>query len=369
MTAPTPNQLCPDCGTPVPPAAPEGLCPRCLARAAVDSADQPGPGTDSLAEEFAARRFFGDYELLGEVARGGMGIVFKARQLGVNRVVALKALAGGAAAGREFVHRFHNEAASAARLEHPHIVPIYEFGEHEGTHFLAMRFLAGGTLQSRVAKEVPAPAEAARTIITLANAVEHAHRRGVLHRDLKPGNVLLDGDGAPHVADFGLARVMEDEDTLTLSRAVIGTAAYLAPEVAGGGAACATVASDIYGLGAILYELLTGRPPFGGTTVGQTLRAVQDDKPIRPGQIRSAVPSDLETICLKCLEKDPARRYATAQGLADDLERFLNGEPVHARPVTGAERAWRWCRRKPALALALATVLLLLSILVIGLPV
>jgi WD40 repeat protein len=317
-------------------------------------------------DELVGKRFFGDYELLAEVARGGMGVVFKAQQLGVNRVVALKVLAGGAAAGREFVHRFHNEAAMAAALDHPNIVPVYEFGEHEGTHFLALQFMEGGSLQAAIARGVPPPREAAQLLQAVARAVDYAHRRGVLHRDLKPGNVLLDGTGQPRVSDFGLACAVEGESSLTLSSALIGTGSYIAPEVATRGAAQATTASDIYGLGAILYELLTSKPPFTAPSLPALLRRLAEEEPTTPRTLNPQVPADLETICLKCLEKEPGRRYATAQDLAADLGRFLADEPILARPVHPWEQAWRWCRRKPGTAALSLTVLALLVIGAVG---
>jgi WD40 repeat protein len=277
--------------------------------------------------------------------------------------------APGAPAGHDFVHRFHNEAEAAARLDHPHIVPVYEFGEHEGTHFLAMQFMDGGTLQARIANALPTPSDAARWVLAVAQGVDHAHKRGVLHRDLKPGNILLDAERVPRVADFGLARITEVDSSLTVSRAVLGTAAYLAPEVAIGGAGCATTASDIYGLGAILYEALTGRPPFVAESFPALLRTQAEEAPVPPRSLNLDVPRDLETICLKCLEKEPARRYLSAQELAEDLARFLAGEPIQARPITWFAQAWRWCVRKPALAALGLTTLGLLLVLAVGAPV
>ena len=363
-------RTCPDCGKALPPAAPEGLCPSCLALTAMlgDSPRPDRPPSDQTPDD-TGLRFFGDYELLEEIARGGMGIVYRARQLGVNRPVALKLLSGGAAAGRDFVHRFHTEAAAAARLDHPHIVPIYEFGEHEGAHFLAMKFLEGGTLADRLRKGPLPDREAARLLLAITDAIRHAHQHGVLHRDLKPGNILLDAEGRPCVADFGLARLTDDDSSLTLSHAMLGTVAYLAPEVAGGGAAQATTAADVYGLGAVLYEMLAGRPPFREATLAETVRAVQEREPVRVNQLNPSVSRDLATICHKCLEKDPARRYASTEELAEDLQHFLNDEPIQARPASRTERVLRWCRRKPAMAAPLATIALLLLVLIIGSPI
>jgi serine/threonine protein kinase/WD40 repeat protein len=392
MLTTAPTDSCPDCGKPVPPASPEGLCAHCLALGAAGTLFAQTPTIENLSEH----RFFADYELLEELGRGGSGIVFKARQFGVNRIVALKLLSSGPAAGRDFVHRFHTEAAAAAQLEHPNIVPIYEFGEHEGAHFLAMRYLEGGTLQSLIARERPDARDSARLLLIIALAVEHAHRRGILHRDLKPGNILLSSKLSsqtlsqtfsnssppfePYIADFGLARVLEHESSLTLSHSVLGTVAYLSPEVASQGASAATTASDIYGLGAILYELFTGHPPFQKPSIPATLRAIAEETPrlfksaIRPGAQLHAVTSaqsviDLETICLKCLEKDPLKRYPTAQALADDLQHFLKNEPITARPITRTAKLVRWSQRNPALAAAYSLLFLLLLLVLLGSPV
>ncbi len=386
MLTPVQSQSCPVCGRPVATAMPEGLCPACLAQEVLADTPELSVHEEGQKQPLVGLRFFGDYELLEEIGRGGMGIVFRAQQLGLNRVVALKVLSGGAAAGREFVHRFHTEAAAAARLNHPHIVAIYEFGEHEGAHFLAMRFMEGGTIQSLGPGRFT-PAEAARLVATIAEALEYAHRHGVLHRDLKPGNILIDKDGQPSIGDFGLARISSADSDLTISNAVLGTVPYLAPEIAAHGAGCATTASDIYGLGAILYQLLAGRAPFTGATIGEVLRRVQETEPVPPSQVIAEakgalkqaagdpavgtaktpgrisdmsprIPRDLETICLKCLDKEPSKRYSTAQALAGDLNCFLRGEPIVARPTGLTERAWRWCRRKPIVAgLALALLL------------
>ena len=357
-------RICPDCRQTIPIGAREGLCPRCLARLVLGGSSQ-----SVSAEQLAAQRFFGDYELLDELGRGGSGLVFKARQLGVNRIVALKLLAGGPAAGRDFVHRVHTEAAAAAQLEHPNIVPIYEFGEHEGAHYLTMRYLDGGTLQDRTARTRVPALEAARLLIPIANAVDHAHKRGILHRDLKPANVLLDAAGTPYVSDFGLARVAEQESSLTVSHTVLGTVAYLAPEVALGGARAATTASDVYGLGSILYELLTGKPPFAAQTAVATMRLVAEADPPDPRTYNPDLPSDLVTICLKCLEKNPAQRFESAQALADDLTRFLNHEPIAARSASRVEKLVRWCQRKPALAISYSLLLLTVIAILVASPV
>ena len=290
------------------------------------------------------------YEILGELGRGGMGVVYKARQVRLNRLVALKMILAGEHAGTEAAVRFLAEAEAVARLQHPHIVQIYAFGDQDGRPYFAMEYVAGGSLADRL-DGTPWPAgDAARLVETLARAIHEAHRQGIVHRDLKPANVLLTADGTPKVADFGLAKWLDVEAGLTRTDHVLGTPSYMAPEQAEGGATQVGPAADVYALGAILYELLTGRPPFRAATALETLEQVKSAEPIAPGRLQPGLPRDLETICLKCLRKEPARRYAGADALAEDLRRFGAGEPILARPVSGVERAWRWCRRKPALA-------------------
>jgi eukaryotic-like serine/threonine-protein kinase len=303
--------------------------------------------------------YFGDYELLEEVARGGMGVVYKARQSDLNRTVALKLILTGQLASAADVDRFKREAEAVANLEHPNIVPIYEVGEHNGQHYFTMRFVDGGSLQTRMAEVRADRRRSARLVATVARAVDHAHRRGVIHRDLKPGNILLDPAGEPMVVDFGLAKKVEGADAVTRTGAVVGTPAYMAPEQAAARKDI-TTAADVYSLGAIFYELLTGQPPFKDASIAQTLRMVAEQEPARPRWIDGSIPRDLETIALKCLEKDPQKRYPTAAALADDLERWLRGEPIAARPVGPAGRAWRWCRRNPAVAASTALAALVL---------
>ncbi len=341
------------CGRHLPPGVPDGLCPRCLLRAGIQELDPTFNEPNAQPKDLLNIRFFGDYELFGEIGRGGMGVVYKARQLGTQRIVALKFLSGGALASRDAVHRFHTEARAAALLEHPGIVPIHEAGMHDGHYFLAMRFVGGGSLADLAKRGPLPPRRVAEIMMGIAAAVQFAHARGVLHRDLKPGNILLEEAGAPLVSDFGLAILLETDDQLTFSSTLLGTVNYIAPEQAAGGVGAITTAADIYGLGAILYELLAGTPPFLRATIAETLRALHEEDPVPPSKIASGkepIPPDLETICLKCLEKQPSRRYATAQEVADDLNRFLADEPVHARPVGAPEKLRRWCRRKPALA-------------------
>ncbi|HVV74313.1 MAG TPA: serine/threonine-protein kinase, partial [Verrucomicrobiae bacterium] len=318
----------------------------------------------------------GDYELLGELGRGAMGVVYRARQLSLNRMVALKLIAPEQLASPKVLERFRAEAEVAAQLDHPHIVPIFETGTVDGCYFLSLKLIEGGSLAQRLAEyQLPAPGakhhpggeiapqlRIARLLVAAADAVHYAHQRGILHRDLKPGNIILDSAGSPHVTDFGLAKRVESDSSLTLSGEVLGTPAYMAPEQAAVTDGQMTTAADIYSLGAILYELLTGQPPFGRGSPIETLHAVIHDEPIHPRALNRAVPRDLETICLKCLEKQPARRYTSARALAEDLRRFISGEPVQARPLGAPSRVWRWCRRKPALAASLALLHLALAL-------
>ncbi|HEX5273398.1 MAG TPA: serine/threonine-protein kinase, partial [Gemmataceae bacterium] len=299
---------------------------------------------------FVGRRF-GDYEVLGEIARGGMGVVYRARQASLGRVVALKMIRDGALAGPDERRRFRTEAENAARLDHPNIVPIYEVGEIDGQPYFTMKYIEGRSLaQSPPIAMGGVPA----LMATVARAVHHAHERGILHRDLKPANVLLDADGRPHVTDFGLAKRLTGDGALTRTGLLVGTPNYMAPEQASSGNAV-TIAADVYGLGAVLYHLLTSRPPFQGDGPAETLLALRDSDPPRPRSLDPTSPPDLETICLKCLQKRPGARYGGAAEVADELERVLRGEPIRARPVGRAERLRLWCRRNPALAGLLGT--------------
>jgi WD40 repeat protein len=305
------------------------------------------PGADSTVSSDGSAgtdlprvRYVGDYELLEEVARGGMGVVFKARQVSLNRVVALKMILAGTYATDAARRRFEQEAEAAAGLDHPNILPIYEVGEHEGHQYFSMKLV----------EETPWPAESPRMAIRglsqVARAVHYAHQRGILHRDLKPSNILLDHDGTPYVTDFGLAKKVDAEDGRTRTGAVVGTPAYMAPEQARGEKGL-TTAVDVYSLGAILYESLTGRPPFHGETALDTLRQVTDRDPDHPRAVNPRADRDLAVVALKCLEKDPARRYPSAAALADDLDRWARGEPIEARAATRRERAVKWARRNP----------------------
>jgi WD40 repeat protein len=289
------------------------------------------------------------YEILATLGRGGMGVVYRARHLGLNRVVALKMILSGGHAGPHELARFKTEAEAIARLQHPNIVQIFDVGEAGGLPYFSLEFCAGGSLEDKLGGSPLRFAEAARLVETLARAIQAAHEKGIVHRDLKPANVLLGEDGTPKVTDFGLAKKL-DEAGQTATGAVMGTPSYMAPEQATGQTKASGPACDIYALGAILYECLTGRPPFRAPSVMDTLAQVMNDDPVPPRQLQSQTPRDLETACLKCLQKEPHKRYASAQDLAEDLRRFQSGAPIRARPVGLAERGWRWCRRNPVVA-------------------
>ena len=290
------------------------------------------------------------YEVLAEIGRGGMGVVYKARDLSLDRVVALKMIIAGEHAAPEHLARFRGEAEAIARLHHPNVVQIHQVGQRGGLPYFAMEYVSGGTLERRLAGAPQPPGAAAALIEQLAGAVHAAHRCGVIHRDLKPANVLLTPDGTPKVADFGLAKRLGGGASPTTTGAILGTPSYMAPEQALGKATVAGPAVDIYSLGAILYEALTGRPPFLGATAHDTLMQVVGEEPVAPRRLNPAVPLDLETVCLKCLHKQPERRYASAEALGEELARFRRGEPILARPVGTLARLARWCRRNPAVA-------------------
>jgi len=377
---------CSDCGAEISLGVPEGLCANCLFLLGLKSRDGSAHSNQAdlgpiLAKPHSALgvkfHCFGDYELLEEIARGGMGLVFRARQVNLNRLVALKLILGGRVASPAIVKRFQVEAEAAAGLRHPHIVAVYEIGELQGHHYYSMEFVDGTGLDRKIATyKVPSvkalksedrsvaqrnQTRLARLMVSIASAVDYAHQHGVLHRDLKPSNILIDRQGEPHLADFGLAKVVDRDITqFTLSGAVMGTPSYMAPELVSGNAKQATTAADIYSLGAILYELLTGSPPFRGETPVEIWRRVMEEEPKPPTAVNNLVDQDLATICLKCLEKEPQRRYGSARALAEDLQRWLKMEPIPARPVSAGERLWRWGRREPLLAAFAASTLALL---------
>jgi tetratricopeptide (TPR) repeat protein len=301
-------------------------------------------------------RRFGDYEIVREIARGGMGVVFQARQLSLNRTVAVKMVLAGQLADERDIRRFYTEAEAAASLDHPGIVPIFEVGHNEGQHYFSMGFVDGQSLSQRLALGPLPHREAAALMVKVAEAIEYAHQREVIHRDLKPANILLDRHGNPRVTDFGLAKKVQCDSGLTGSGQIMGTPSYMPPEQAGGKRGEVGPASDVYALGATLYAVLTGRPPFQSATAMDTVIQVLSDEPVPPRRLNAAVPQDLETICLKCLEKEPQKRYPRAELLGADLRRFLAEEPIAARPVGGLERTWRWCRRNPWAAALAGTV-------------
>lgn len=337
-----------------------------------------------------AAREFGDFTLLDKIAEGGMGVVYRAKQKRLNRVVALKMIRSGRLADAEEIQRFHREAEAAAKLEHPGIVPIYQVGEANGQHYFAMAFVRGRSLAEMIREQPIPPKRAAVYVKKVALAVHYAHQRGIIHRDIKPGNVLVDEQDEPKVTDFGLAKQVDAEHSLTTSGQIIGTISYMPPEQASGTLERVASWSDVYSLGALLYALLTQRPPFQADNPLDALLKVLTDAPLAPSksvqqhrwpwnrrtqqhasssnslaQSRiDRIPVELDTICLKCLEKEPHQRYATAQDLADDLERFLTGEPIVARPLSLIERSVRGCQRRPATA----TAILLAIVLAIGIP-
>ena len=293
---------------------------------------------------------FGDYLLQEEIARGAMGVVYRAEQKSLRRTVAIKMIRSAMLAGEEEVARFRTEAEAAAGLDHPNLIPIYEVGELDGQHFYSMKLIEGGTLTTEMERLRQHPDEAARLMTTVARAIHVAHQNGILHRDLKPGNILIDNKGEPHVADFGLAKQMESNTSMTVSGQIMGTPYYMAPEQAAGGGRNLTTQADIYSLGAMLYHVLTGNVPHQADSIVDTLKLVVDEEPRAPRTIDAAINRDLETVVLKCLDKDPAKRYPSAAALADDLDLWLRGEPVHARPVRTPEKVVKWMRRKPVLA-------------------
>ena len=365
MATPTPQPPlhCPQCGRPLAPERSQGLCLACLAGFAFAAELSASP---ALPVSLGTLRYFGDYELIEEIARGGMGVVYRARQTNLGREVAVKLLLHGALASTQDVDRFRAEAAAAASLKHPGIVAIHEVGECDGQHYFSMDLIAGRDLAA-VTREGPLPVRQAAEIVALvAQAVQHAHDHGVLHRDLKPSNILLDAVAQPHVTDFGLARRSGDAASLTQTGSLLGTPGYMAPEQAAGNRGAIDARTDVYGLGAVLYQLLTARAPFTGESAPEILKQVVEEEPIAPSLLNRSLPRDLETICLKCLSQEPGRRYASATLVAEELGRWLRHEPILARPISPLGRLARWARRKPLVAALAAALMFLLLASAIG---
>jgi serine/threonine protein kinase/tetratricopeptide (TPR) repeat protein len=373
-------RVCRKCGAQIFADAPEGLCTACLfesgldllTNASVAAGDNSGcpeniKATGSDVARYSKKKSnrpktfadFGDYELLEEIGRGGQGVVYRALQKSLNRTVALKVIGLGHWATDAHLKRFRREAEAAASLEHSGIVPIYEVGEREGSCYFSMKFVEGGQLDAVVRRESIPVRRAAELIAKVARTVQYAHEHGILHRDIKPGNILLDQKGEPHLTDFGLARLVETESTVTRTLEVLGTPSYMAPEQAVGNNDAVSSVTDVYGLGAVFYQLLTGHPPFAGGTTYETIKLLLDTEPRQPRLWNAKIDRDLSTICLKCLEKDPKRRYSSALALAEDLERWLKHEPIVARRTGPFTRGMKWVRRNPTSGLLAASLVAL----------
>src|SRR6266567_3962594 len=361
----TATRVCENCGEKIFEDAPKGLCPACVLETGLgllaDEIDEkettPLPRHGAPAHPADVLLDFGDYELLEEIGRGSQGVVYRARQKSLNRTVALKVIGLGQWATQAHLKRFRREAEAAANLDHPCIVPIYEVGEREGSCYFSMKFIDGGQLDE-VAKRTPISSRnAAELIAKLARTVHYAHEHGILYRDIKPGNILLDTKGEPHLTDFGLARLVETESTVTHTMEVLGTPSYMAPEQAAGETTKLGKATDVYGLGAVFYQLLTNHPPFAGGTTYETIRLLLNTEPRKPRALNPKIDRELSTICLKCLEKDPKRRYSSALALAEDLEHWLKHEPILARHTGILTRGPKWVRRNPTSALLAASLL------------
>src|SRR5437660_2992214 len=374
-------RICRKCGAKIFSDAPEGLCAKCVLKTAlmmppeapVAARDDGGPAANVEANAAAAPHSkkaaravellgeLGDYELLEEVGRGGQGVVFRARQKSLNRTVALKVISLGQWASKAHLKRFRLEAEAAAHLEHPGIVPIHEVGERDGSCYFSMKFVEGGQLDE-VARREPIPIRrAVELMANVARTVHDAHEHGILHRDIKPGNILLDTKGEAHLTDFGLARLVETECTVTHTLDVLGTPSYMAPEQAIGNNAAVSSTTDVYGLGAVLYQLLTSQPPFAGGATYETIKLLLDTEPKKPRLLNPKIDRDLSTICLKCLEKDPKRRYSSALALAEDLEHWLKHEPIQARHTGVFARGKKWLQRNPNSALLTASLVALIA--------
>lgn len=371
------NQVhtCSRCGKQLSDWLPDGLCARCMVRDAfeTDVATLDTARTSTALQngklahpDKSETRSFGDYELLEEISRGGMGVVYKARQKSLGRLVAVKVILVEEHSEPSASERFAIEAQAAARLQHPNIVAVHDFGSCEGRHYLSMDLVEGGNLHELCAEEPLEPERAARYVKKIAEAIHYAHDQGVLHRDLKPSNILIDPFDNPRITDFGLAKSLATDARLTLSGQTLGTPQYAPPEQVSTHHGQSGAWSDVYSIGGILYQLLTGRPPFVAGHVGDVLQQVMSNDPVAPRVLNPSVPRDLETICLKCLEKIPQRRYATARELAEELSRYLDHTPILARPVGRAEFVWRWCHRRPLVAGLAAALAIALIVGVVG---
>src|SRR6478752_3291681 len=370
-TETTNARVCGKCGNTIFDTAPQGLCSVCLFDTGLsilmESVDGPNAkdfGADNDSTSTDAAELFSasdDYELLEEIGRGGQGVVYRARQKSLNRTVAIKII--GISHGRTKAHlkRFRLEAEAAARLNHPFVVPIHEIGQRKGRCYFSMGLVEGGRLDQIAKREPMSPRQATEVIAKLARTVHYAHQHGIIHRDIKPGNILLDTKGEPHLTDFGVARLLETENDATRTIEVSGTPSYMAPEQAHANNRHVSSATDVYGLGAVLYQLLAGQPPFTGGTPFETVRLLLETEPRQPRLLNPKVDRDLSTICLKCLEKDPKRRYSSALALAEDLEHWLRHEPIRARRTGVLARGRKWIRRNPATAALVVTSVLLVS--------
>src|SRR5438874_396099 len=364
----TTSRVCGKCGAELLSDGPQEFCSACLLETGLFTNEPLGPTrSDSAGENVKTRNTraahqhtkvtdFGDYELLEEMGRGGQGIVYRARQKSLNRTVALKIVGLGQWATKSHLKRFHLEAEAAASLDHPCIVPIYEIGERDGSCYFSMKLVEGGPLDKVAEREQMSPRRAAEVIARLARTLHYAHQNGVLHRDVKPGNILIDAKGEPHLTDFGLARLVETDSTVTRTMEVLGTPSYMAPEQAAGKITQLTSLTDVYGLGAVFYQLLTGHPPFAADTTYATVRLVLETEPRSPRFWNPKVDRDLVTICLKCLEKEPSRRYLSALALAEDLEHCLRHEPIQARSTGAFTRTKKWVHRNPTTAALAASL-------------
>src|SRR5262249_31145781 len=360
--------VCKRCGAKISgPRTLEG-CPACLlgiglgliddespAGAVEPSRDNNVPVSDGKKAARATRMLgdFGDYELLEEIGRGGQGVVYRAHQKSLNRTVALKVIGLGPWTTEAHLKRFRREAEAAASLEHPGIVPIHDVGEHDGQCYFSMKFVEGGELDEVVQRTPISIPQAVELIAKVSRTVHYAHEHGILHRDIKPGNILLDAQNEPHLTDFGLARLLDTQSIITRTIDVLGTPSYMAPEQAAGDTTKVSKATDVYGLGAVLYQLLTNHPPFAGGTTYETIKLLLDTEPKQPRVLNRKIDRELSTICLKCLEKDPKRRYSSALALAEDLEHWLKHEPIQAKPNGFFTYSRKWVRRNPSTALSI----------------